>query len=395
MGGSHSSAVPAPLVVGRTTDLASDEHLLHLADVESPCAVSLYLPTHRAGRAVTEDRIRLKNLLAEATAEMASLECRAALLAPAQSLLDDADFWAHGDEGLVVLAEPHRTTVLRSPEPFDELAVVADRFHLKPLLREVATRRVFHVLAISHKHVRLLRATPAGASEVAVDDLPSGSADVLQWDDREPQLHSHGAGRVGGGRVAAAFHGQGGAKDVRTADAERYLHAVDRAVVGHLGVSGGPLVLAGVGELVADYRRISRYRSIVDGSVPGNPDELTISELHERASHLVESIPDRDRQAASEQFVGGTGPTVDTVVEAVVAAAGGRVSAIFVPDDRTCWGRHDPHAGSADAHESRRAGDRDLFDVAAIETLRHRGEAFVVPAEQVPGSGEVAALLRF
>jgi len=39
--------------------------------------------------------------------------------------------------------------------------------------------------------------------------------------------------------------------------------------------------------------------------------------------------------------------------------------------------------------------DEDLFDVAAIRTLLNSGQVFAVPAEEVPGGGEVAAILRY
>jgi len=386
--------------VGRATDLVTDGQLP--GDAASRCCVSIYLPTHRRGRGVNEDRIRLKNLLAGAVGELSSLDRSALecplpvdLLGPAQALLDDPGFWAHGEEGLAVLVEPHGTTALRMLEPVAELAVVADRFHLKPLLRELSLTIDFHILAISHKHVRLLHANRTEAREVAVDEMPTGAADVLQWDDRDRQLRSHGAGRVGAGRVAAAFHGHGGTKDARTSDDERYLQAVDRAVVGYLGPSAGPLVLAGVGELVADYQRISRYPAIVAEPIIGNPDESTAAALHERAWRLVEQLPDRSMAIEREHFLSGRHPTVAVVADAVNAAVHGRVSAIFVPSDCECWGRHDPAQGSSVRHELRRPGDVDLFDVAATETMRHHGTAFVVPAEEIPGDGEVAAVLRF
>lgn len=398
MSGSRSSARPGSPVSNGTTDVTSVDDLLRLAEIESRCCVSMYVPTHRAGRAVTEDRIRLKNQLARAARELTSLECAERpedLLAPAHSLLDDSAFWTHGEGGLAVLIEPQGTDMIRTVEPVEELMVVADRFHLKPLVRQSSDSFAFHILALSLNHVRLLRATRTTAEEVAVADLPRGSADTLRWDDREPQLRSHGAGRVGTGRVTAAYHGHGGSKDAHTADVDRFLLAVDRAIVGHLGTSAEPLVLAAVSELAAGYRRLSRHHHIVDDPVTGNPDGLTVGALHERAWPLVEPLSDGIDRADRERFLSGASQTFDSVTDAVTAAALGRVEAIFVPADVEYWGRCDLTDGSAIGHSARRPGDRDLADIAAIETLRHGGRSFVVASEDVPGGGEVAATLRF
>jgi hypothetical protein len=283
---------------------------------------------------------------------------------------------------------------VRLAEPVHEVAVVADRFHLKPLVAMSSGERAFHVLAVSLGSARLLRGGRAGASEVHVENLPRGMPDALQWDDRERQLQSHGAGRVGRGRVTAAFHGQGGAKDAHDADVVRYLRIVDHAVEEHLGVvDGGPIVLAGVAELVAEFRRISRLPHIVDGAVTGNPDELTASELLDRAWPLVEPLSERPRREAAERFLAKAAPTLDMAAAVVGAAEAGRVESLFVPGDVEQWG-HAEQGGTREDAE-RRPGDRDLFDVAAIETIRHGGSVYTVPAAEIPGGGQVAANLRF
>ena len=65
-----------------------------LAFDQSP-AVSVYLPTHSAGREVRQDAIRLRNLLSDAAKRLAAGR-RApeidALLKPARRLVDDEEF---------------------------------------------------------------------------------------------------------------------------------------------------------------------------------------------------------------------------------------------------------------------------------------------------------------
>ena len=49
--------------------------------------------------------------------------------------------------------------------------------------------------------------------EIGLGDIPRSMGEALRFDDRERQVHSHGADRVGRGRVSATFHGHGGTKD--------------------------------------------------------------------------------------------------------------------------------------------------------------------------------------
>ena len=229
--------------------------------------VSLYLPTHRAGREVNQDPVLLRRLVAAAAEEVTDAE----LLAAAATLVDDREFWAHGSAGLAVLAGADGTTVIRLAEPIGEFSVVSDRFHLKPLMAALARRVEFEVLAISRHSVRLVAVTGSRAVETEVPELPTSMPDALRWDDREPQLQSHSGNRTGGGQVAATFHGQGSANDTRDVDLDRYLHLVDHAVVDHRSGSTRPLVLAGVDDIVGAYRKVTRCHHVLDDHVAGNP----------------------------------------------------------------------------------------------------------------------------
>ena len=196
--------------------------------------VSLYLPTHRAGREVTQDPVLFRRLVASAADEVTDGE----LLTAAARLVDDREFWSHGSGGLAVLAGAGGTTAIRLSDPTAEFTVVSDRFHLKPLVAALARRVEFDVLAISRHSVRLVTVDGSRAVETEVPDLPASMPDALRWDDREPQLQSHSGNRAGGGQVTATFHGQGSANDTRDVDLERYLHLVDHAVARDRHVAG-------------------------------------------------------------------------------------------------------------------------------------------------------------
>jgi hypothetical protein len=353
--------------------------------------VSLYLPTHRAGREVTQDPVLFRRLVASAAEEVTDGE----LLTAAARLVDDREFWAHGSDGLAVLAGADGTTVIRLSEPTAEFMVVSDRFHLKPLMAALARRVEFDVLAISRNSVRFVTVAGSRAVETEVPDLPASMPDALRWDDREAQLQSHSGNRTGGGQVAATFHGQGSANDTRDVDLERYLHLVDHAVASHRTGSTRPLVLAGVDDIVGAYRKVTRCHHVVHDHVAGSPDQLRAEELADRARRFVSPSTADVERTARESFLAGATATVRTVEQAVIAAAAGQVASIFVPADREYWGRYRPGHRLIEEHDTREPGDHDLADVAATETLRHGGLAYVVPESDIPGGGTAAATLRY
>lgn len=353
--------------------------------------VSLYLPTHRAGREVTQDPVLFRRLVANAAEEVTDRE----VLTAAMRLVDDREFWGHGAAGLAVLAGADGTTAIRLSDPIPEVTIVSDRFHLKPLVAALARRVEFDVLAISRHGVRLVTVDGSRAVEAEVAELPTSMPDALRWDDREPQLQSHSSNRAGGGQVAATFHGQGSANDSRDVDLERYLRLVDHAIVAHRSGSTRPLVLAGVDDIVGAYKKVTRCHGVADDHVAGNPDQLRADELADRSRPFVPPSAAGAERAARESFLAGATATVRTVEQAVIAAAAGQVASIFVPADREFWGRYRPGHRVLEEHDARAPGDHDLADVAMSETLRHGGLAFIVPEIDIPGGGTAAATLRY
>jgi len=377
------------------TDIVTRDDLRHLAKPAGGPCVSIYLPTHRAGGEVTQDSIRLKNLVAEARKDLVALGSRAPqadqLLVPATQLPHDHDLWDNLEDGLAVLLTATDTRTYRLPDSVEELVVVADNLHLKPLLPFVAEGALFYVLALSQNQVRLLRGDRYGVNDVDLAGVPRSRDEALRFDDRESQLHSHGAARIGLGRVSATFHGHGVGRDTHQVDLERFVNQVDTGVR-HIIDNGAPLVLAGVETTVAVYRDVSHHANLVDDAIIGSVDQLSAGELHSRAWPLVQDLFDRERRAMAQAVLEDSVPSVHTVAEAVAAARSGRIAAVFVPVDVQCWGSYDVDTGEVSEHVNRRPGDRDLFDLVAVEALVHGGHAFT---GEVPGPGPVAAALRY
>ncbi len=141
-------------------ELVSRAELKTLNEEPDGSCVSIFLPTHRAGTQTQQDPIRLKNLLREAEERLLAKGLRAPevdeLVAPARESLDDSDFWRHQSNGLAVFLSPGVLRYYRLPLNFEDLVIVANRYHLKPLLPLLTGDGQFYVLALSQNEVRFL-----------------------------------------------------------------------------------------------------------------------------------------------------------------------------------------------------------------------------------------------
>jgi hypothetical protein len=117
--------------------LSEEKCRLLLEQHREPC-ISMYLPTHRVGADIQQDRIRLKNQTRQAENLLFLANVHAAevenLLEPIQALVDDEAFWLHPSNGLALFRSPNMFDPYRLPFSCKELVVVSNHFYLKPLL---------------------------------------------------------------------------------------------------------------------------------------------------------------------------------------------------------------------------------------------------------------------
>lgn len=383
-------------------DILRPDELERFVQVRGEPCVSLFMPTARRGPDGEQAPIRLKNLLRQADAALADRGLRPrdrkGLLERAAELLDDSEFWRHQADGLALFAAPDDFRALRLPMRFEELVDVGDRYHVKPLFEVVDAGARVYILALSQNEIRLLVAGPHDVSTVELGDVPDSMAEALKYDDREKYTGFRESGsQLRGG--PAVFYGHGAKKEGtrHKKDLVRYFQIIDHGLHDVLDNAGVPLVLAGVEYETAAFRKISRYPDILKGGISGNPEHMSLSDLHERAWRLGQSVLQRRRREHAARFAElvGTGRASSQAEEVVQAAAEGRVDALFVARDASCWGNFDPTSAVVDLHEAREPQDVDVLDVAVVDAWRQHGSVYCVDRGEVPNGESVAAIFRY
>lgn len=389
--------ISVPDMIGLQT-----QDLLDLAAKGSTPCVSLYMPTHRKGPEVTQDAKRFKNLVREARIQCQNLgvtESRIEqVLARTESIARDRDFWQHRDCGLAALLAAETVFLHSLNYQCDELLIVADRFHVKPLLSMLDDGARFLVLAVSQNLVRVFEGSRFTMRELRPENAPTSLAEALWMDNPEKSLQLHTLSSPKTGRGEAVFHGHGSGGDDAKTDLLRYFRAIDQALCAYAGKRTVPLVLACVDYYLPLYRSVSTYPDLVDEVIPGNPESMSPRELHERAWELLrDRLANHEREAEARLVeASGAGRVETDAGEIVVAAKNGRISELFVALDVPTWGRPSRNAMDPPTiHDGRQPGDVDLLDLASVWTLEKGGEVFPRMLSEIPGRVPAAAMLRY
>ncbi len=376
--------------------------LQNLAGVREATLVSMYLPTHRKGAEVDQDRIRLKNHLAAADRELKGRGVGDGLNGSLESVRDalgNPRFWRHQSDGLGVLVGPDEVRMLHLDTPVQDLVYIGDRFCVRPLVSDVADEQRFFILTLSQKKIRLIACTQNSARELTEHDIPRSLRDAMGYDYEQQALQFHTEAQQTGpaNMRAAMFHGQGRGIDDQKAEVEQLYHRVDAALNGLLNDRSAPIVLASVDSEVVMYRSLSKYPNLLDEHLSGNPDHLSADELHASALPLVRERLDAAVKAHAERVaaVAHTSSVAKGIDAVLPAAASARVGSVLVAPGEPIWGRFEESSGRIERHQKPEAGDEDLLDLAISRALATGAEVIAASPEQIPGDPTIAAALRF
>jgi len=380
--------------------LSTDE-LKSLVDEHTGPCVTIALPTHRAGPDTRQNPIRYKKLMRDAEERLLAGGLRAPetlqMLEPARKLLDNTPFWQHQGEGLVVFVSPKLFRYYQLPSKPEELVVVGERFHIKPILRLLTGNRRFYILALSQNEVRLLEATQQGARPIELKGMPGSLAEALKYEQSDKQLQSRTLSGGRSGKGDSVFYGQGAASDVAKERMLRYFHQIDDGLRKQIRDTRPPLVFAGVDYLYPLYQEANSHPHLMSEAISGNPEELGADELHRRAWAIVEPYFEQTRLDAAEYYrqLANTARASHKISQVAPAAYQGKVETLFVAMNVQQWGTYAPEVGAVHEYDEARPGSEDLLDFAAVHTILHGGAVYAVDPQHMPNGSAIAAVFRY
>ena len=367
-------------------DLPSRADVEALAAYRASPAVTIYLRTTPLTQDTDVDRIELKNLLRSAVAELEAAGTPKRSIWPIEqavgALVEDDDFWAEQAHSLAIFATPDRVRTFRLPNRLTNHVEVADRFHIKPLLRSVTFPHNAYVLAIGMGAVRLIEVdADLPPFEVKVPGLPKDMASALG---RRGHTERTGPGRTGEQTSEHAL-------------LTRYARAVDQALRPVLTGHERPLIVAAAEPLASVYRSVSSYPHTASEVIAGSVDHTPDHELATAARGVLDGLYAGEvaRLAALFAQREPQGRAVADVAQAARAATFGAVDTLIVDMDEVVAGTVDDETGAVTFGAPGKAETYGVVDEIARRTLLAGGRVVSARRADVPGGGDLAAILRY
>lgn len=376
--------------------------LSKLANVSKTPCVSIYIPTHRYGMEVNEqkDRLVFNQAVSDAADQLVEYfddeKDIENFLRPAYDLLEQGSFWRYLLSSTVVLIADGVFEHYTFPMELQSKVYAGDQFYLLPLIDMISDKNHFLLLTVSLKEVRLYDVTPYDQSEVNTEGLiPKDFISVVGGDYEEKSLQFHTANpRVG----SAIFHGGGAGKDDRNDELRQFFRAIDKGLNQLVPDNEIPLVLACVDEYFGEYKKVNNYDNIANGYIQGNPDEKDVNDLRKKGWEVLEEYTSKQHQAMVNNYreLNNRKLTHSLPTEVIPAAVAGKVDTLFVQQGAEQYGTYDEKLHTARMQKEPNSDSRELLNFAAIHVFDKKGRVLLLDKEQMPQPESVVnAIYRY
>lgn len=377
--------MPTSINLERTLDAAE---LGTLCEIPGPC-VTLLLPPYRPGELASPDWVHIRQLIRTA-AELPEVQYLGreanALFAPLLALVDQPEL-EKGGRGLAVFSAPAFTSAYRVDSISQHRLVVAARAFVKPLLAEALAPPDVFILGLSRKRLRLLRCRRGTCEETPLPvGVPESLAEALALDQPDHTLQNRSSAGSSTGTMGGVRFGTLSDREAEPEYMHHFFSLVDQGL--RPLIQSSPLVLMGVAEEVAAFRKAARHSHLLDYNFNGREDILSLDEAAKHARKAALAFYRKEGEQVFRDFLemNERHRTLNSVPEVVIAAEEGRIHQLVLAEDMELdAARTGPDALKGD----------DLLNAAAVETMKRSGRVFALPAERMGNGSPVAAILRY
>lgn len=368
---------------------------------QAPC-LSIYMPTHRSHPDNLQDIILFKNLVRQVKVSLLqkySLDVVKKHLESFEALAEDNIKWNHTFNGLAVFGAHNVFKVVGVHQSFEELAIVADSFHTKPLRQHLQSLDHFHVLGLTLHDVQLFEGNRHVLAEV---ELTAGTPKTItealgkELTDKHSTVASYGGT---GGESSSMHHGHGGRKEETEKDAERFFRVVATTIYEqYTKPTGWPLILAALPEHHNLFHKVNKNPLLLTNGIAIHPTSVSVDKLAKMAWEIMSPEYNLKLNNIVAHFIQArvNGKGSDDYKEVAIAAVEGKVHTLIVEADRIIPVRiTNLVTGNTQKRDLSNPKVDDLLDDMGELVMKMGGQVVVLPTDKMPSETGLAAIFRY
>jgi len=278
----------------------------------------------------------------------------------------------------------------------EELAVVANTYHLKPLYKYFQALKVYDILALDTDRFELYQGHKHHVEKI---DIPEGvkttSTEVLGKDHTE-SYQTHGT--YGGAYDGSTFHGYGGKSDDLEIDRINFFRYVDQAVYENLSKhSEHPLVLLALKEHHHDFMDLSKNSYLLEDTIEGSIKDMDEDKIQEVLKKINKKsyLEHINKIIENYHSLKNKHQSTDDINKIIKAFVERKVDTLFLENDKVLPGKIDHKQNKYLKDNLKDPKVDDILD-DLIELAHQSGaRVYILDADKMPSTTGVAAIFRY
>ncbi|MCJ7467278.1 MAG: hypothetical protein MUO53_11375 [Maribacter sp.] len=383
--------------------MITKKKVLELSEIHSELCVSIFIPTHRAGKETIsgKDALNLKNQLKDIKLKLGqqgmSVQDIEKFVKPVNDLVNDSEFWRHQSDGLVIFLSNNLYEKYTVPVYFEEFIYLSNEFYLKPLMPLFNGDGLFYLLTLKMDDVKFYEGTSHSITEIVVNDLiPSQLEDSVGYDYEQKSLQFRSQQ---GNKGQGMFHGHGDSESELKNELVRYFREIDKGLMTILhDDQKPPLVVCCLDYHFPIYQEVNSYQNLFLQYISGNPADKDVFLLHEEAWELLQPYFRKTRQEKLDQFSQfiGMGKASSDLNKILPAALEGKVDTLFLENRADIFGTYNPSTQEINIQETHQIPNISLLNLVAMKVLIKGGTVYLLEKEDMrDSSSRINALFRY
>lgn len=196
-------------------------------------------------------------------------ETREALVDVLNEQVKQIDF-RRASETLIVYATKGFGTWLWLPFPEKEAVTILNEFDIQPLIKSLALKRKYWVLALSKNKTRLFKGENDRLSEISDGNFPLVYEEQFEYEKQHYSLsHKRGAYSPDDSKAA-------------TIRFQAFIRHIDHLLANYAKADALPIVLLGVTHNLSDFLKVSTFSNRVVNTIKGNYDHHSAGQLAQK-----------------------------------------------------------------------------------------------------------------
>ncbi len=253
------------------------------------------------------------------------------------------------DKGIIVFYSKEQQGYIRVQSSISDLVVVADSFHIKPLLRIKNNERGFFVVAMSAKQISVSVETNGHLYRMDTINNPSPVED--------PNTNKS------------------------KPDAKDFIAHAATELNKTLSLYKLPIILAGVKDHLGHMKKYLNHSMILEDGIIGNVERMKAEELREKCFELLEPYYRRKETEAIDELnlAVKKNHAITYIEDIAVSAVYGKIRKLFVVENKQLWGTVYKTTGEVFiSPKQTNAHDDDILDDICQIVLSKGGEVVVL-----------------